>query len=38
MPFSRDLLFGTPLDERYDMALGQLGITRASLSGAAGHA
>lgn len=38
VPFSRNLLFGTPLEERYDIALGQLGITRASLSGAAGHA
>jgi putative transcriptional regulator len=38
VPFSRDLLFGTPLSDRYDRALGQLGITRASLSGAAGHA
>jgi len=38
VPFSRRLLFGSPLDERYDMALSQLGITRASLSGAAGHA
>jgi len=38
VPYSRDLLFGTPLGERYDMALGQLGITRASLSGVAGHA
>ena len=38
VPFSRDLLFGTPLGDRYDLALGQLGITRASLSGAAGHA
>jgi len=38
VPFSRELLFGTPLQSRYDMALGQLGITRASLSGAAGHA
>ena len=38
VPFSRDLLFGTSLDRRYDMALGQLGITRATLSGAAGHA
>jgi putative transcriptional regulator len=38
VPFSRDLLFGSPLESRYDMALGQLGITRASLSGAAGHA
>jgi putative transcriptional regulator len=38
VPFSRDLLFHTALSERYDIALGQLGITRASLSGAAGHA
>ncbi len=38
VPFSRALLFGTDPGERYDMALGQLGITRASLSGAAGHA
>jgi putative transcriptional regulator len=38
VPFSRELLFGTPLQSRYDVALGQLGITRASLSGAAGHA
>jgi putative transcriptional regulator len=38
VPFARNLLFGTPLADRYDIALGQLGITRASLSGAAGHA
>jgi putative transcriptional regulator len=38
VPFSRELLFGTPLQSRYDVALGQLGITRATLSGAAGHA
>jgi len=38
VPFSRNLLFGTALGERYDIALAQLGITRASLSGAAGHA
>lgn len=38
VPFARNLLFDTPLAERYDVALGQLGITRASLSGAAGHA
>ncbi len=38
VPFSRNLLFGTALAERYDIALAQLGITRASLSGAAGHA
>ena len=38
VPFSRDLLFGTPVNDRYDRALSQLGITRATLSGAAGHA
>jgi putative transcriptional regulator len=38
VPFNRNLLFGTPLGDRYDIALAQLGITRASLSGAAGHA
>jgi putative transcriptional regulator len=38
VPYSRDLLFGTALGDRYDVALGQLGITRATLSGAAGHA
>lgn len=38
VPFSRELLFGTPFQSRYDVALGRLGITRASLSGAAGHA
>ncbi len=38
VPYSRDLLFGTAPSERYDIALGQLGITRATLSGAAGHA
>lgn len=38
VPYSRELLFGSALSERYDMALGQLGITRATLSGAAGHA
>ena len=38
VPFSRNLLFGTALNDRYDLALAQLGITRASLSGAAGHA
>jgi len=31
-------LFRSSLERRYDMALGQLGITRATLSGAAGHA
>jgi putative transcriptional regulator len=38
VPFSRNLLFGSALHERYDIALSKLGITRASLSGAAGHA
>ena len=38
VPFSRNLLFGTALTDRYDIALAQLGITRATLSGAAGHA
>jgi len=38
VPFSRSLLFGSALSDRYDMALSQLGITRATLSGAAGHA
>ena len=38
VPFSRNLLFRTALSERYDIALAQLGITRATLSGAAGHA
>jgi putative transcriptional regulator len=38
VPFSRNLLFGCALGDRYDMALSQLGITRATLSGAAGHA
>jgi putative transcriptional regulator len=38
VPFSRNLLFGTPLEDRYDIALAQLGITRATLSGVAGHA
>lgn len=38
VPFSRNLLFSTALPDRYDTALSQLGITRATLSGAAGHA
>lgn len=38
VPFSRDLLFETPIEDRYDAALAQLGITRASLSGFAGRA
>jgi putative transcriptional regulator len=38
VPYSRELLFGSAYERRYDIALGQLGITRATLSGAAGHA
>lgn len=38
VPFSRDLLFETPIEERYDAALARLGITRASLSSIAGNA
>ncbi|HEY0918815.1 YqgE/AlgH family protein [Devosia sp.] len=38
VPFSRDLLFTTPIAKRYDAALARLGITRASLSAASGHA
>jgi putative transcriptional regulator len=38
VPFSRDLLFTTPFGARYNLALAQLGITRATLSGTAGHA
>jgi putative transcriptional regulator len=38
VPFSRNLLFDAPIESRYDAALGQLGITRASLSGVAGSA
>ena len=38
VPFSRDLLFETPIEQRYDAALARLGITRASLSSTAGNA
>ncbi|HTN62545.1 MAG TPA: YqgE/AlgH family protein, partial [Devosia sp.] len=38
VPFSRELLFETPVEQRYDAALGMLRITRASLSPAPGHA
>lgn len=38
VPFSHDLLFGIPLEDRYNAALGTLGITRASLSAVAGRA
>jgi putative transcriptional regulator len=37
-PFSRDLLFETPVEERYKAALASLHITRATLSSEAGHA
>lgn len=37
VPFSRDLLFETPIAQRYDAALARLGITRASLSSFSGH-
>jgi putative transcriptional regulator len=38
VPFDRDLLFETPIEQRYDHALGALGITRATLSATAGRA
>ncbi|HTJ58608.1 MAG TPA: YqgE/AlgH family protein [Devosiaceae bacterium] len=38
VPYDRELLFGTPIDKRYDRALAKLGITRASLSSTAGRA
>ncbi|QDZ09413.1 YqgE/AlgH family protein [Devosia ginsengisoli] len=38
VPFSQELLFETPVEERYDAALASLRITRASLSSDAGHA
>jgi putative transcriptional regulator len=37
-PFSRDLLFDVPVEDRYDRALESLHITRATLSTNAGHA
>ncbi|MGN6490309.1 MAG: YqgE/AlgH family protein [Devosia sp.] len=37
VPFSRELLFGLPIEARYDAALARLGITRATLSATAGH-
>lgn len=37
-PFSRELLFETPVADRYEAALGLLHITRATLSSDAGHA
>ena len=38
VPYFEPLLFETPIAQRYDAALGQLGITRATLSGTAGTA
>lgn len=38
VPFSRELLFETPVERRYDAALATLNITRATLSPDAGHA
>ena len=37
-PFSRELVFETPVEERYEAALASLHITRATLSPDAGHA
>ena|SRR5215217_2435189 len=38
VPFSRELLFDTPVQDRYKAALASLNITRATLSPDAGHA
>lgn len=38
VPYSHHLLFDAPIETRYEAALGQLGITRASLSSVAGNA
>jgi putative transcriptional regulator len=38
LPFSSEILFDLPLEERYEAALASLHITRASLSQEAGHA
>ncbi|MBU1306913.1 MAG: YqgE/AlgH family protein [Alphaproteobacteria bacterium] len=38
VPFSRELLFDTPVEQRYEAALASLNITRATLSPDAGHA
>ena len=38
VPVSRDLVFHTPVEERYEAALASLHITRATLSPDAGHA
>lgn len=37
-PFSHELVFETPVEERYEAALASLRITRATLSPDAGHA
>lgn len=37
VPFDRELLFETPVEQRYETALSRLHITRASLSTEAGH-
>ncbi|SEP84348.1 putative transcriptional regulator [Devosia sp. YR412] len=37
-PFSRELIFDTPVEDRYEAALASLHITRATLSPDAGHA
>ena len=37
-PFSHELVFETPVEERYEAALASLHITRATLSPDAGHA
>ena len=37
VPYSDELMFGLPLEARYDAALALLGVTRASLSSEAGH-
>ncbi len=38
VPYDPDLLFATPLEDRYNRALARLGITRATLSATAGRA
>lgn len=37
VPFSRELLFETPVEQRYEKALASMHITRATLSSEAGH-
>lgn len=38
VPHSLDIIFSTPVEERYDAALASLGVNRASLSGVSGTA